>query len=554
MKRISTIILSGILFISTSCHKYLDVNQNVNSATTSTPELVLPQAIVYTASVTSTYNSYGAQVGGYMANAYGVGGFGDNFSYTFTSSDYTGLWSASYDVLEDLQFIIDSSKGKPQYNYFSAAATILKVYNFQILADTYNNIPFSQALKGKAIITPAYDDAKTIYPALSNLLDSAIALINATPLPNGTATSTIALSASTDPLFKGTIASWKQLANTLKLKLIIRAAAKITMPSTTFDAAGFLTTDAIINPGYGRTVSSNGSTQVNPAFNTWIATYSGSKGNRSWVPTKYVFAYYNGTKLTDTKRGTVTFYSFPSTGVSQLGVLSYQAGSANGNTGNWYYSGFTNSGTGVAAGTTPTTVGNTVGVFKGPDMGQPLMLASESYFLQSEAIMRGITTVAGLSDVSAFNSGVTQSFNYLYKLANGSFSPNYPATQAATDFAAYQSANSTKYLVNYALATTAAQKLEAIITQKYIALNMIHSHEGWNEYRRTGYPVSDGTQSPYTSFASLQSSATAADKLPTRIQYPSSEFSYNSNNVPGGGTATSPAAVSVFTDKIFWAK
>ncbi|MBW7951905.1 MAG: RagB/SusD family nutrient uptake outer membrane protein, partial [Chitinophagaceae bacterium] len=143
MKKIS-IILAAIVFLGTSCKKYLDINTNPNTATSSTPELVLPQSIVYTAGVINTYNSYGAQLGGYMANAYGYGGFGNNFSYTFSSSDYSGLWSASYDVLNDLQYVLNSTEGnRAYYSYYRAAALVLQVYNYQMLVDTYNNIPFT---------------------------------------------------------------------------------------------------------------------------------------------------------------------------------------------------------------------------------------------------------------------------------------------------------------------------------------------------------------------------------------------------------------------------
>lgn len=92
------------------------------------------------------------------------------------------------------------------------------------------------------------------------------------------------------------------------------------------------------------------------------------------------------------------------------------------------------------------------------------------------------------------------------------------------------------------------KKLEAIITQKYIAFNFIFSHEAWNEYRRTKYPAISGapsTANKYKTFVSITSEATAADKLPTRIMYPNTEYNYNSANVP---------VIDKYTSKIFWAK
>jgi hypothetical protein len=96
--------------------------------------------------------------------------------------------------------------------------------------------------------------------------------------------------------------------------------------------------------------------------------------------------------------------------------------------------------------------------------------------------------------------------------------------------------------VNYSLATTNAQRLEAIITQKYIALNFVNGFEAWQEYKRTGYPAISGTTATST-FVSLQSSATTADRLPVRNIYPTTEYNLNPN-VPSG--------LSAYTSKIFW--
>jgi hypothetical protein len=103
-------------------------------------------------------------------------------------------------------------------------------------------------------------------------------------------------------------------------------------------------------------------------------------------------------------------------------------------------------------------------------------------------------------------------------------------------------------LVNFNLALTTEQKLEAIITQKWIALNMVNCDQSWNDYRRTLYPKLNNAAgaTKYETFASLKSESTRPDKLPTRILYPSSEGTYNPTNVPKG--------ISPFTSLIFWAK
>jgi Starch-binding associating with outer membrane len=528
MKKISNLILllGGISLASMniSCKKYLDINTNPNAATSSTPNLVLPQALVYTAANVSSYNNYGSEVCGYAANAGGYGGFGSAWTYNYAPTDFSGLWSSTYDVLNDFQYIINSTQGSDNYAYYNAVAKIMKAYNFQLLVDTYNNVPYTSALKGSASITPTYDDAKTIYPSLATLLDSAIAIIKAAQYPSPLGTS--------DVMFAGNMTQWIKFANTIKLRLIVRAngVSGVTFANTTFDSNGFLTTDAVVNPGYQKATATSG-TQQNPAWNTWVQTYSGGTGNRAWMASNYIFAFY-ATKLVDSKRGAAIYYGWPSSAIAnQLGNGASSVPSAPSTAGAWY-SGSTSS------------LGNAIGVMKGPDMGEPLMLAAESYFLQAEANVRGLISGGNAAATSNFNNGIAASFQYLYKLPNGT---QKPGTDYAGDATAYQTLNSSNYLANFSLATTQAQQIEAIITQKYIALNFIHGHEAWNEYRRTHYPaIVNGSSSPTATFASTLSQSTRPDKLPTRILYPSTEYSYNSANVPSN--------ISPFSSLIFWAQ
>src|SRR5688572_17744934 len=181
MKKLLTYLFIGFLVIGTSCKKYLDVNTNPNSATTATPptpQLILPQALTTTANNLNGFNSYGAQLVGYMANAGGYGGFGSSISYNFSSNDFSARWTTTYDNLNDYQFIINQTEGKPEMSYFNAVARIMKAHSFQLLVDAYNDVPYTDALKGAENLSPAYTDAKVIYKDLADQLDKAIASIN----------------------------------------------------------------------------------------------------------------------------------------------------------------------------------------------------------------------------------------------------------------------------------------------------------------------------------------------------------------------------------------
>lgn len=522
MKRIFSFIFIGSLVFGSSCKKYLDINTNPNNATSAsaTPELLLPTALVGTASNLNGFNSYGAQLVGYMANAGGYGGFGSSISYNFSAADFSGRWSTTYDILEDYQTILNKTEGDAAYSYYNAVARIMKAHSFQLLVDAYNDVPYTDALKGGEILTPTYTDAKVIYKDLADQLDKAIATIK-----TGNSTAGVTPLGTADVMFKGNMTKWIQFANTLKLRLILHANGKVTFSNTNFDAAGFLTTDAMINPGYTR---DNG--KQNPKWNTWAFGYTGSDANKAWMPNTFVFSFYNGVKLSDPGRGKAIYYKFPSTGTNRLGVESSSLQSSP--SGSFWYPSTNRDG---------KSAGNTTGVLKGPEASMPVLTAAESYFLQAEAVVRGIIT-GGSDAQTLFDQGIVASFRYLYMLPDGTTAGN-PDADAAT----YMNDNSSSYLVNFSLAATLDQKIEAIITQKYIALNMVNSDEAWNEYRRTHYPAiistpgATGTQT----FASSVSESTAPDKLPTRILYPSSEGTLNTANVPKG--------ISPYTSKIFWA-
>lgn len=513
-----------VVITTTSCKKYLDINKNPNQAVTSTPQLLIPQAITATANQLNGYNTYGAQMGMYMANAGGYGGFGANWTYNFSVTNYTGLWGV-FDVNEDFFNAKNQAKEDPSLLYSDAVSRIMLAHNYQLLVDTYNSVPYFEALQGNyGITTPKFDDPTLIYADLAKQLDSAIALINegqaAVPSP-------VALTSGQDPMFGGNMNSWKKFANTVKLRLMITANGKVNFANTSFDAAGFLTDDALVNPGFTR---DNG--KQNPKWNTWAYSYTGTDGTKSWMPSTFIMGFYNGKKLTDYGRGYNIYYKFPNTPTNRLGIMSSDVASSPG--GSFWYPEDRRTG---------SSAGNTTGVLKGPNAGMPIITASESYFLQAEAALKGMITSANASDL--FYKGIQASYNYIYQLPDKTIDKDYSGNPVE-DFDEYLDENDDSFLVNFSLATTDAQKLEAIITQKFIALNMVNSNQAWNDYRRTLYPkiVNTASADGYDTFTSTQSQSTRPDKLPTRVAYPSAEISSNSNT---------PKDISALSSLIFWA-
>jgi hypothetical protein len=527
MKKIFSIVLTGICIIfATSCKKYLDINTNPNEATTSTPQLVLPQALTATAALLAgntqpganpapagsgdSYNDYGSRLNGYFGNAGGFGSLGPFISYAYTTGDFNGVFQNTYDNLEDYQYIIDKTEPGTVFN---AVANVMKAYDYQMLVDTYNDVPYSEALKGTDKLQPKYDKAADIYKDLGDKLDAAITVLN------GATSDKVFKDA--DIMFKGDVAKWAQFANTLKLRLIIRAGNKVTFTKPTPDAtAGFLTVDANVNPGYTKIQY-----KQNPEWDKYAYSETGAARTaaNSLLASPYILSFFDGTKLSDDNRGLAYFFNYNggSTPKNRLGYTEADAPKAP--TPAFFYSNDREEGY--------------WGVLKSETAPQPIMLASESYFLQAEANVRGI--VSGNATTN-FENGIKNSFRYLYTDPTG-----IVQRSVDVDYASYKTDNFENYLVNFTKALTDEQKIESIITQKYIALAYTFGGETWNEYRRTGYPRVSGNSATST-FASIVSQSTAPDRLPTRILYPVSEYTYNTNNVPSN--------ISPYTDKIFWAR
>ena len=521
MKKINIYILLALFTVvsTTSCKKFLDINENPNSPTVSTPELVLPQAIVRSASLIVSFNTYGARLVGYQANAGGVSGWGAFVSYDYTTSDFGSLFESTYKANEDLELVAQLSSKDADHNNFIAAARVMQAFNYQTLVDTYNDVPYFDALKGIGTLQPKYDKATDIYKALADSLDAAITTFKATP--------TSTAFKNSDPLFKGDVTSWIKFANTIKLRLIVRAGSKVTFTNTSFDPAGFITADAMVNPGYTKIEG-----KQNPTWNAWAytAANAAASGASQRIPTPFTLSFYDGTRMDDTKRATLVFKNGLAVPKNQLGYQENDAmkGLA---PSVWFI------------GTDDKTY-TKIGILKGPDAPQPIMLASESFFLQAQANVRGIAGVAGTAKGN-FRSGIFHSFNYLEKDNTGAIPTG---RDAKADTANYYSLNITNRLVNFDLATTPEQQIEAILNQQYVAYNQLFAHQTWFEYIRTGYPVSSGAvtrDNAKKTMVSLVSMSTAPDNLPTRILYPASEFKYNDKNIP---------EVNKFSSKIFYAR
>ena len=226
-----------------SCKDFLDINRNPNYLTEASCATLLPSACVSTVAQLG----YNGELLGIMFNQYCTQGNSTNqyntaVTYALTTSSYTGFWTNAYGAtLPDLKLMVAQAEEKGEWNYW-LIGKVLQAYNWHILADIYEDIPFNEALNPDEYPYPNYDNGKTVvYPAIINMLDEAIAKESAASAKG------LPIIDNKDFFFKGDISKWVAFAKSLKLKVLMRDFdANKTAIQSLLNAGGLLETDCAV--------------------------------------------------------------------------------------------------------------------------------------------------------------------------------------------------------------------------------------------------------------------------------------------------------------------
>lgn len=498
MKKIYIILRKSILLISISLlvigcsDDFYDVNNNPNNPPTSTPGLTLPVAQQQFAALNGTSMMY---VGQFLAYNYAVpsnwSANSDLLRHNITSSFYATIFETPYaDIFKNLTYVenYEDPAGILDYSAYDVIAETISGFQYQYLVDLYGNVPFTEANQRGDNTTPKYDDAETIYKSVIDSLTSAAVLALNLPAED------LADPGDSDIIFGGDMAQWAQFANTVKLRMLIRLSntgqdsyIQDQIAAINANGAGFITSDVTANPGYSQNVD-----QQAPVYDYMGFESTGVEQDRHdfSVATDYVITYLTDTN--DTTRLAKIYEPSENSGEFK-GVFQAIDVPAEGFT-------------------SDDLSGIGPGILKSPDQDQPIMLLSEALFLQAEATVRGYLPGGDAAAEEFYNQAIAASFEYL-------------GAAGAEDYYSQSMAN-----VSWA---SSPDKIEAIITQKWIALNSI-SIEPWIELTRTGFP------------ANLPTSLDSDGRRPVSLLYPTSEYSRNSNNVPARSTE------EAFTNNPFW--
>lgn len=545
MKRTNKFLILGAFLavaIGSGCKKaWFDVNKDPNSAVESniTPDLVMPVALLNTSNRSTTGFGFLNNWLGYWAPGANYAPSTEEQSYNISTSFGAGIFTGVMDNNNDYVFMERRAKETDQ-TYFEGIAKIMKSYNFGLLVDVYNNIPYSEALQGLDNIRPKYDDGQTVYEDLIKQIDTGINQIK-----NAVVSDNINIG-EVDIMFAGNQTMWVKFGNTLKLRLLMHQAnradrtayVQAEIAKIVAEGSGFLGSgqDASVNPTY----------QVDKA-NVYYASYgftqTGTQATDFWRANIIAMNYLKSNN--DPRLG--LFYKPIVNAVPAGAPEPFPQPTPSNYRGNQYGLSINNvqypyqtanyvsqmGGVAVAGAVTASAAG----LVKGYNQRNWLLTSVESLFLQAEAIQRGFLT--GNAE-TAYMNAVKESFRWL----------NAGGSQAAADaaFNTWYTDQVTSNSINVSWAAATNNSTSAVVTgsklgliayQKYIALNGIAPLETWSDYRRNGgFPAIPLSVNP----------GRTSSTLPYRLLYPQAEINLNTSNVPTAGTKSGDQ----FSNKIWW--
>lgn len=480
-KKIFFLLVLGILLITSSCKKYLDVNRNLNDPTR------VPVSIVLTGAE--------FQIGQGLAFN---GGLSDGLSVymhqhsTREESDQYGMkgndfiiessWATLYSAITDLDVVIKQGTEEGRMVY-AGIAQILKAYVFSQMVDVWGDIPFSEFNKFKdGIKQPAFDDDVAIYPQLITMIDEGVGMINNTTAANPTKPG------SDDVIYGGNTAKWIKAANTIKLKLYTQlrkvknvsteVGQLLSNPSTLINAQNesFLipfgnAIQSDRNPGFADYTATQRSQHVSPWLYEMMKGYNPLFNNIQDPRISYYI--YNqlkptaaATNPTDYRDGAFVSVYFGSIGPDRNGSQQNSISLF----GIYPVGGRYDDGQG---GTASISSGTGAAPYK-------MITYADRLYLEAELIESSV--ILGDSKATfarALNASIAQ-VDYIIT--------NYVKPSQTVPTLGAQTAYVNAILALFDAASNTNKRMEYIITQKWLA-SIGSSVDQYTDYRRTGFPI-----------------------------------------------------------------
>nr|WP_321230961.1 SusD/RagB family nutrient-binding outer membrane lipoprotein [uncultured Psychroserpens sp.] len=511
----------ALLFLTFSCNDVL-VNEDPNGVAIDQlpPEVILPGALtIPSETLMSSMNELGnTMIATWSGNAQQVQApYFEEFQYQLTTDFYDDIWDNLMARTGNLTQVITNDYDD-NYDYFKGVSKIYRAFYFQYLVDLYGDIPFTDIHQRSELLFPEYDSQDDVYVDLITDINDAITQIQ------NTDTNTVVNLGSSDVIMGGNMNMWIKFGNTVKLRMLLRIndAAQTSPDLQSFVSAELSSLNNVSFIGYGEDVTINpGYSDEVDRMNPFVETFGYAPGqfgdtanettsNLRAGPTTYLVEFLNGTTNSVSDSRLERLYA------PRAGQESIQGNTQGG-------------------GDQPSRIGP--GLLSSPQQDGYIMTASESLFLQSEAVFKGLLSTGNAKEL--FESAILSSFvrlgvdtdDYLPEPDDEILDESTTPELAAAEY--ISNANN----INGIGWDGTSDKLEAIITQKWIDLGGTNGAETWIEYTRTGYPsnmpLPDITNRP---------------NRPIRLLYPTSEYTGNSANV----SIYNQTVDTAFNSSLFW--
>jgi hypothetical protein len=221
------IVLGIVFFISSCTDNFNEINTKPDSFTTEEVSakffLTSPQFVLYAPNRYPYWRAQLIHADRYAGHfCFGMKGswWADELGYSYNSAytDAAWDWLAGYIGGLDNFMRMTEPGGEFENEYMYAIGKIMRGLYFQMYTDVFGMIPYTEATNPE-ITLPKFDDQKTIYAGLITELDEAMATIG-----NAERTGVNVDDVAENDLFcNGDLQKWKRLANTLKLRMAMRA-------------------------------------------------------------------------------------------------------------------------------------------------------------------------------------------------------------------------------------------------------------------------------------------------------------------------------------------
>lgn len=287
-----TIIALGGLW---SCHtdeEYEDFNRDPDNPTDVSADYLFTSATVSLVDQMTSPN-VNLNVFRFLAQYFTTTTYLDEPNYDLTTRGIPGNhWYILYsNVLYDLQNAKEIVRENAELSEAEKAARIaqievLEVYTWQVLVDTFGDIPYSEALQPTEFPLPAYDDASAIYQDLIDRITSA---------SNTLASNTAVGFTGADLIYSGEMDKWLKFANSVKLRLGMRLSEvnpslSQTVAESAIESGVFTSNDDIAQVVYTSTYPN-----TNPLWDDLVRS-----GRSDYLPANTIVDYMNA--LEDPRR------------------------------------------------------------------------------------------------------------------------------------------------------------------------------------------------------------------------------------------------------------